>query len=204
MNTPNESTLDMMSSLNIFSDQEILNEDITPCKYYEPIEINSLKQSKTKQHLNSLHLNIQSIFSHIDDLKTLLTLSKDIKFDLISLTETRLKKGDTSFTSIDINGYVSESCPTESTAGGALLYISNKINYKIRNDLKIYNKKHLESIFIEIINKKTKNVVVGCIYRHPCMQINDFNQNFLTPLLEKLSFENKEIYHHHVISSRLL
>ena len=193
MNTPIESAQKIISSLNNFSEQESPKEDITLCKYYEPTEINSLKQSKNKQHLNSLHLNIQSIFSHIDDLQTLLTLSQEIKFDVIGLTETRIKKGDTSYSSIDISGYVSESCPTESTAGGALLYISNKLNYKPRNNLKIYQKNQLESIFIEIINKKAKNVIVGCIYRHPCMQINDFNQNFLTPLLEKISFENKEI-----------
>ena len=91
MNTPNESALNMMSSLNIFSDQESQDEDITPCKYYEPIELNGLKQSKHKHHLNTLHLNIQSIFSHVDDLQRLLTLSNDIKFDIIGLTETRLK-----------------------------------------------------------------------------------------------------------------
>ena len=140
-----------------------------------------------------MHLNIQSIFSHIDDLQTFLTLSKEINFDVIGITETRIKKGDTNYTSTDIKGYVTESCPTESSAGGALLYISNKLSYKIRNDLKIYQKKQLESIFIEIINKKTKNIIIGCIYRHPCMQINDFNQNFLTPLLEKIFFENKNV-----------
>ena len=57
MNTPNESALNMMSSLNIFSDQESQDEDITPCKYYEPIELNGLKQSKHKHHLNTLHLH---------------------------------------------------------------------------------------------------------------------------------------------------
>ena len=66
--------------------------DITPCKYYEPINVNNLKQSKNKQHLNSIHLNIRSIYSHLDELKTLLTLCHSTKFDLIALTETKQTK----------------------------------------------------------------------------------------------------------------
>ena len=44
----------------------------------------------------------------------------------------------------------------------------------------------LESIFIEIINPTTKHLIVGCIYRHPCMEVSRFNDNFFTYLCEKL------------------
>ena len=52
----------------------------------------------------------------------------------------------------------------------------------------------LESIFIEIINPSTKNLIVGCIYRHPCMELNKFNDDFFIYLCKKLLHEkNKDI-----------
>ena len=89
--------------------------------------------------------------------------------------------------------YSMEECQTESNKGGALLYISNKFNYKIRKDLTMYKKKELESVFVEIINKKGKNSIIGCIYRHPSMHVSDFIDNYTNNLFEKLSYENKDI-----------
>ena len=66
-------------------------------------------------------------------------------------------------------------------------------NYKLRSDLMIHKERELESVFIEIIQKDSKNIVVGCIYRHPCMQQSDFNDEYLKPLPEILISENKEI-----------
>ena len=40
---------------------------------------------------------------------------------------------------------------------------------------------------------KKKNVIVGCLYKHPSMSIDEFNEEFLLPLLEKASKENKPI-----------
>ena len=51
----------------------------------------------------------------------------------------------------------------------------------------------IESTFVEIINKNEKNMVAGCIYKHPKQTIPDFLDNHLLPLLEKLSHENKQI-----------
>ena len=50
----------------------------------------------------------------------------------------------------------------------------------------------LESIFIEIINPTTKHLIVGCIYRHPCMEVSRFNDNFFTYLCEKLLREKNK------------
>ena len=77
-----------------------------------------------------------------------------------------------------MKGYSYESWPTESARGGILLYTS-----KPRN----------ESTFIEILNPKKTNVIVGCIYRHPHMDLNEFNDYYVYNLLDKLSKENKAI-----------
>ena len=58
----------------------------------------------------------------------------------------------------------------------------------------MYKSKQLKSIFIEIINKKGKNTNVGCIYKHPKLAIDKFNNQFLSPMLVKVSFENKAVY----------
>ena len=51
----------------------------------------------------------------------------------------------------------------------------------------------IKSIFVEIINKNEKNMVAGCIYKHPKQTIPNFLDNHLLPLLEKSSHENKQI-----------
>ena len=78
-----------------------------------------------------------------------------------------------------------------------LKYSERKISLCIlplRNDLKMYKSKNLESIFIEIINTNNKNIVVGCVYRHPGMDANEFNEHYHNILNEKLLLEkNKEV-----------
>ena len=53
---------------------------------------------------------------------------------------------------LNLNNYSFEFTPTETSAGGTLLYIANHLSYKCHNDLKIYKKNELESTFIEIVN----------------------------------------------------
>ena len=95
---------------------------------------------------------------------------------------------------ISLKGYCFEQTPTETSFGGALLYISNSIIYKPRNDLTLYEKGKIESVFIEVIVPKKSNLIVGCIYRHPNMSVSDFNDSHLISLLNKISSENKKIY----------
>ena len=65
---------------------------------------------------------------------------------------------------------------------------------KTRLDLSIYNPKKLKSIFVEVVLPKKSNLIVGCIYKHPCMDICTFNDHYLNPLLDNLSKEaNKTI-----------
>ena len=95
--------------------------------------------------------------------------------------------------SLNLNNYSFEFTPTETSAGGTLLYIANYLSYKCCNDLNIYKKNELESTFIEIVNPKKSNILVGVIYRHPFMDLADINCNYLNKLLEKISKEQKSI-----------
>ena len=95
---------------------------------------------------------------------------------------------------LNLNNYSFEFTPTETCAGGTLLYIANHLSYKCHNDLNIYKKNELESTFIEIVNPKKSNIIVGVIYRHPSMDLTDFNCNYLNKLLENISKEQKSIF----------
>ena len=52
----------------------------------------------------------------------------------------------------------------------------------------------MESTFIEIINPKKSNIIIGCINRHPYMDLNDFNNDYLNLLLAELSKEKKTVF----------
>ena len=54
---------------------------------------------------------------------------------------------------IELSNYSFEHTPTESSAGGTLLYIANHLSYKTCSDLNIYKKIELVSTFVEIIPK---------------------------------------------------
>ena len=45
---------------------------------------------------------------------------------------------------------------------------------------------------MEIICSKSSSVIVGCIYKHPALPINDFTNEFIFPLLLKLQKESSK------------
>ena len=57
--------------------------------------------------------------------------------------------------------------------------------------MKIYKKFELESNFIEITNPRKSNIIIGVTYKHPKMDVTDFNCNFLNNFLKKISQEQK-------------
>ena len=133
------------------------------------------------------HLDISSLPYHCSELHFLSSECK-IDFDVIGITGSRIKRNQKALSNIEIPNYKLEQCSTESTDGGALLYIKNNTLYKVRNHLKVYKSKNLESVFFEI-----SNIVVGCVYRHPGMDTNEFNEHYLSILNENLLEKNKEI-----------
>ena len=52
----------------------------------------------------------------------------------------------------------------------------------------------MESTFIETVNPRKSNIIVGVIYRHPSTDLADFNCNYLNKLLENISKEQKSIF----------
>ena len=108
--------------------------------------------------MSLFHINSCSLPKNTEELKYVLDKAK-IDSDVIGISESRIKKDKSPINSINLKGYSHESCPTESAAGGTLLYISNNLSYKPRNDLCIYKSTELESTFIEILAPKKTRVL---------------------------------------------
>ena len=90
--------------------------------YYDISDFKKLKIKK-QQGLSILHLNISSISTHIDDLRTFLNLINH-KFDIICISKSRISTKHLQTTNIDLPSFNIEQTPTESSAGGTLIYIS--------------------------------------------------------------------------------
>ena len=180
---------------NLSSDNNNDTDNTLNCKYYDVNEIQNINMinNNTNSSLSLFHLNISSLPKHIDSLQNLLAYSK-INFDVIAISESRLNKDNISSHNINLQNYSIDYCPTESSAGGTVLYIKNTLSYVSRPNLQIYKPHLLESNFVEIINPKKTNIIIGCIYRHPSMDLEEFNECYLSILLEKLSKENKSVF----------
>ena len=90
-------------------------------KYYQVEEIPPLI-SDLDNRLSFFHLNISSLSFRYEELYTLLT-SNNLEFDIICISEIRLKLNKTSLTSISLPGYNIEYTTTESSNGGTLIYL---------------------------------------------------------------------------------
>ena len=165
------------------------SDNLISCDYYDILEFRKIK-IRDQQDLSILHLNISSISAHINNLRNFLNLVNQ-KIDIRCISESRISTKNPQTTNRDLPGYNIEQTPTESSAGGALIYISQSLSYKNRKDLHIYCTKELESVFIEFLIPNKKNHLVGVIYKHPTMKHHKFNNDFMNTLFDKLTKENK-------------
>ena len=166
--------------------------NLTECKYYSINEFQNLKQNK---NFNIFHNNINGLETKFELLHNFFA-NCDLDLDVIAITETSNQDINNEFkTNIKIAGYKDYSTSTISNNGGTTMYLKSNLDTNERIDLKIKHK-HYESVWVELKNKKNKNVVCGTIYRHP-HDTNDIFIDFLIQLentLKKLSKENKIIY----------
>ena len=185
----------LFNEFNSFSsDTNNTPENVINSNRYDIDQLQTLKEFTDKSSLSRFHLNTCSLSKNIDDFEHLIQSTKT-DFDIIAVSESRITKNPPPPPiDISIPNYSYEFCPTEANAGGTLIYIRNHLSYKTRDDLKIHKSFELESIFIEICNTKKINVIIGCIYKHPNMNINELNDDYLNELFDKLSKENKTIF----------
>ena len=140
------------------------SENLVSCDYYY---VHNLNKIQIHQHdLSIIHLNISSLASHIHELKLFLSLLK-VSFDIICISESRISKHNLPTININIPGYNIEHTPTESKAGGTLMY-------------------HWW-ILIEILRPDLPDGIVGTIYKHRSMNVSTFSAECFAPLLKNLN-----------------
>ena len=71
------------------------------------------------------------------------------------------------------------------------MHIAGHLAYQNRNDSNLYENNNLEST---LSNPNKSNFIVGCIYRHPKIDLFEFIHYYLNPLLEKLVKEQKTVF----------
>ena len=161
-------------------------------QYLQDKEINFFTKKNNFCSANSfslMHINARSLHKNYDTMRSLLD-SIDLKFNVIGISETWM---NTSSSLIKLNNYdfVCKGRKDEKIGGGVGMYIQDSICYKNRDDLETDNLS-MESIFIEISNDKSKNTIIGVIYRPPS-NIKDFLESF-DKITEKICKENKHCY----------
>ena len=159
---------------------QAIHSESNSSRYFTLDDLTSLSYDK-KNDFSLFHLNINTLQYHFDKFHIFLS-NCPIDFQILGISKSRLKPDISTTTSMQLPGFNIEHIPTKSANGGALLYIKDTINYKLRPEL--------ESIFIEILPKTSKNIIIGCIYKHPCMYPKEFNDLFLKYVTERLTKEN--------------
>ena len=153
------------------------------CSYLsETDSISFLKNSNLSiLHINvrSLNANFLSFYSYIETLC--------VKPTIIAITETWLKPHNE--TLFPLNGYNFIAVSRKDKLGGGVgLYICDNLHYNIRADLT--SSTSFECLFVEICRPNLANMVIGCIYKPPNSDIDNFNFD-LELLLVKLKAKNK-------------
>ena len=125
-----------MNQLNNFTDDEKENElNLPNRKYRDTYYSKNLTKDFKRKVLSFFHMNVCSLTKNFDDFNRLLN-ELNFSFDILAVTETRIKKGSSSRINLQLSNYSTEHTPTESSAGGTLLYISKRLLNQLRNDLR--------------------------------------------------------------------
>jgi len=123
-----------------------------------------LNENYSGADFSLLHRNIRSLPRNLNSLTDLLSCL-DIKFSVIGISETWPSESPHS---TDINGFkFLHKHRLNRVGGGVGLYVSNDLEFKLREDLSISKVDIVESLFIEVTRPREKNIVVGIVYRPP-------------------------------------
>ena len=111
------------SYLNYLDDYDIDENYVQPfnSKYMDQLSFNKLTSTLSKS-LSLMYVNIRSLSKQIDELKTVLLMSK-IKFDFIGITESKQQVGKDFIANVDMEGYHKYNQPSKYPSGGVVIYV---------------------------------------------------------------------------------
>ena len=114
-------------------------------------------------------------------------------FHVLGISETRENYSSGFKMNNNLYGYILlHSQPSRSVAGGVAIYTRHTLNVFKRTDLSTTDDE-FETIWVEIVNTKAKNILCCCAYRHPSFNPVRFKEH-LESTLSQLTSENKSIF----------
>ena len=144
---------------------------------FQEFENKVLKNTQWKKGFSILHLNIRSINKNFENFKHFL-IGLRIEFDVICLTETWWEEKHL------VNKYQLQNYTVfhqirnntlKKTGGGVCIFVKKSLTTKTCEGLNI-NNADCESMSIEIINKKSKNIILTTVYRPPNGNVKNFTK----------------------------
>ena len=177
-----------LDSLKQFDIDENVIIDINS-RYYPVSEFQNLKLNNS---FLIMHSNLNGLENKFDEYHNFVSNTK-MDIDLLCISETSQKEGFDFLTNVNIEGYkIPFTIGSKTSKGGVAIYAKKELNVVERKDLNCVNIS-FECLWVEIINEKHKNIICGCIYRHPKSDVDEFNK-YLTKCLTKINREKKECY----------
>ena len=154
-----------------------------PCSdYFSISDINESVNNNFNHSCMLFHCNIVSLSKNLNRLENLM-ITLDKPPEILAITETRLSSKLITNVNIENYSYHNDS-PT--MAGGTAIYVKESLTVINRPDITI-NMAGVESTWIEIDNHESKpNVIIGCVYRHPNGNLNEFI-SLITSILKSLA-----------------
>ena len=114
-----------MNQLNNFTDDEKEKEF-----YFQKLFRNFKRKT-----WSFFHMNLSSLTKSFDDFNILLN-DLNVNFDILAITESHIKKDPSSPVNLHLDNCSVEQTPTETSAGGTLLYINKRHKTKALSSTK--------------------------------------------------------------------
>ena len=182
-----KSKLKSMPNLQEFDmDENLINK--VNSDYYDLINFPKIRT--TADSFSIFHLNLRSLTAHFHELQLLLSALK-LNFDVIGISETK-EQSSGFLSNVDLDGYIFYSQCSNTSAGGVGLYVKENLDHMIRYDLSIAEDE-FETIWTEIKNAKSQNILCACTYRHPNTDIKKYIE-YMDKIMSKISKESKLVF----------
>ena len=180
-NTDSDSNLANLSNFNYYDDHEFR-------------KLSNKPSFKVEQKLGILNTNTCSISKNLETLQTLIT-NLEYNFDIIAVSETwHTIKNDTYIKKLKMKGFHDYvGLKGSSMKGGCGFSIGDNLSFLPRDDItKSLNETNceFEAIWLEILNKAGKNILIGAVYNHPRKDSAPFS-DYLQSVFNKIYRENK-------------